>query len=418
MHSTFNTFANTFRYLKHSRRNSSLDHSTTPAPSLTNNTTSNFALNDLANNQNHSKSKRSKRQLVNETTTTTTRSADNGFQSEENVAITRSSNNAGSSARAASISSTLTDQNNELDFPEGGLRAWLCVLGSFLGLTNCFGTINSVSAIETYIAHNQLANVSASVIGWVFSIYMCVALLFGVFTGHLFDTQGPRIPIIMGTVLTFAGVFAMGNCHTIWQFILAFGVVAGLGTAVQMSALVGIISHYFYKRRGIAIGLSTIGGSVGGAVFPIMLRKLYSSVGFVWASRIFGFLLAFLDLCALVLITPRFPPRKTLSDKKMSIWQKTGNFFAKTLDLEAFKDPRFTFCTLAVTFSEVFLVTSMTYYGSYALFVGNSQDTAYLLITVLNATGVVARAAAGYGSDKLGKYNVMTGMVFFASLFC
>lgn len=74
--------------------------------------------------------------------------------------------------------------------------------------------------------------------------------------------------------------------------------------------------------------------------------------------------------------------------------------------------------TLAITFSEVFLMTAMTYYGSYAQFVGNSEDTSYLLITLMNATGVIARAAAGFASDKVGKFNLMMGMLFFASLFC
>lgn len=309
--------------------------------------------------------------------------------------------------------------NEELDFPEGGLRAWLCVLGSFLGLTNCFGIANSTSAIETYIAHNQLANVSASSVGWVFSIYLCLGLLFGVFTGHLFDTQGPRLPIILGTIFTFAGVFAMGSCSTIYQFILSLGIVAGFGTAVQMSALIGIISHYFYKRRGVATGLATVGGSVGGAVFPMMLRKLYSDLGFQWATRIFAFILAFLDICAVILITPRFPPKKVISrNKNQPAIQRIMSFFSKTIDFEAFKDPRFLFCTLAATFSEVFLMTAMTYYGSYALFVGNSESSAYLLITIMNATGIFARAAAGYCSDKVGKYNLMSVMIFFAASFC
>ncbi|GMM36422.1 Mch5 protein [Saccharomycopsis crataegensis] len=310
-----------------------------------------------------------------------------------------------------------TGLSSDIDFPEGGMKAWCAVLGSFLGLTNCFGCINSTSAIETYIARNQLNDVSASVVGWIFSIYMCVALLCGILTGDLFDRKGPRLPIFFGGVTSFIGIFITGNCSEIYQFILAFGIVAGLGNALQFSSLVGIIGHYFNKRRGIAIGIATIGGSVGGAIFPIMLRKLYSSLGFAWAMRIFAFVLLFLDIGAFLLITPRFPPKKNpTSNEKLS--KKLVGFFKKTLDIDAFKDPRFLFCVLAVTFSEVFLVTSMTYYGSYALFRGNSEDTSYLLITIMNASGIIARAIAGYLSDKIGKFNLMTVMIFFSSVFC
>ncbi|GMM34401.1 hypothetical protein DASC09_017260 [Saccharomycopsis crataegensis] len=306
---------------------------------------------------------------------------------------------------------------SEIDFPEGGIKAWCSVLGSFLGLTCTFGSMNSTSAIETYISRNQLSNVSASVVGWIFSIYMCIGLLCGILTGDFFDRRGPRPPIFLGGVLSFIGMFITGSCTEIYQFILAFGVVAGLGSAVQFSSLIGIISHYFNKKRGIAIGIATIGGSVGGAIFPIMLRKLYSNLGFTWAMRIFAFVVLFLDIGAFVFITPRFPPKKN-TKKGASFSQKVSTFFKKVLDVEAFKDPRFSFCVLAVTFSEVFLVTSMTYYGSYALFRGNSEDTAYLLITVMNASGIVARIAAGYLSDKVGKFNLMTIMIFLSSLFC
>ncbi|GMM37877.1 Mch4 protein [Saccharomycopsis crataegensis] len=315
------------------------------------------------------------------------------------------------------IGSTSQISYVEIDFPDGGVKAWSTVVGSFLGLVNCFGCINSISAIEAYIARNQLNHSSASTIGWIFSIYLCITLLCGILTGDFFDRNGPRIPISIGGVLSFVGVFMTGNCSEIYQFILAFGVLAGLGSAVQISSLIGVIGHYFYKRRGIAMGIATVGGSFGGVIFPIMLRKLYSNLGFTWAMRIFAFLLLFLDIGALVFITPRFPPKKISANNK-KVFERIILFLKTTLDVHAFRDKRFLFCVLGVTFSEVFLVISTTYYSSYAIFMGNSENTSYLLITVMNATGIIARALAGYLSNKVGKFNIMTIMTLFSSVFC
>lgn len=323
-----------------------------------------------------------------------------------------------------------SNADTDMAFPDGGVKAWLCVLGSFLGLTTTYGLVNSTSAIETYISHNQLATDSASTVGWVFSIYFFVSLVFGIFAGTLFDHHGPRVLIAIGTVLTFAGVFAMGNCTTIYQFIIALAMIAGLGYAVQAPALVGIISHYFFKRRGLAIGLATMGASFGGAIFPVMLRVLYSRLGFVWAMRVFAFVLMILNLGAVVLITPRFLPSSTVSGgstqsnqeeqrtSSSSLTQQLKDYFGAMVDFNAFKDPRFLYCTIGITFAEMFLMCSMTYLGSYALFTGESENSAYLLITICNAMGILARALAGYASDKLGNFNLMTAMMFAASLFC
>lgn len=251
----------------------------------------------------------------------------------------------------------------------------------------------------------------------VFSIYICVALFFGILTGQFFDVEGPRKPILLGAILTFVGVFAMANCTSLYQFVLSFSIVAGLGGAVQSSSLIGIISHYFYRRRGLAVGLATVGGSVGGAVFPLMLRKLYQELGFKWAIRIFAFVLAACNLAAFALISPRFPPKKSQA-RHHSLWYKALiAFLLNQVDFEAFKDMRFLFACLGVSFSELFLVIANTYIVSYALHQGNSENTSYLYITIINACGIAARVFSGYFSDKLGKYNLMIVMVFFSALF-
>lgn len=42
-----------------------------------------------------------------------------------------------------------------------------------------------------------------------------------------------------------------------------------------------IISHWFKKRRGLALGLTAAGSSIGGTVFPIAVKHLITEVGYV-----------------------------------------------------------------------------------------------------------------------------------------
>ena len=54
----------------------------------------------------------------------------------------------------------------------------------------------------------------------------------------------------------------------------------------------GIISHWFKKRRGVALGLTATGSSIGGTIFPIATKRLINEVGFVEVRPIFRVYLA------------------------------------------------------------------------------------------------------------------------------
>lgn len=41
-----------------------------------------------------------------------------------------------------------------------------------------------------------------------------------------------------------------------------------------------VIAHWFNRRRGFAVGLTAVGSSIGGTVFPIAARQLIPLVGY------------------------------------------------------------------------------------------------------------------------------------------
>ena len=99
------------------------------------------------------------------------------------------------------------DQAEAQDFPEGGLRAWLVVLGSFSGMTASFGVLNSAGTFQVYLSMNQLAHESPSAVGWIFSLYAFLTFFCGVQIGPIFDAYGPRWLVFAGTVCLVGGMF-------------------------------------------------------------------------------------------------------------------------------------------------------------------------------------------------------------------
>lgn len=100
----------------------------------------------------------------------------------------------------------------DIEYPEGGLRAWLVVFGSFCGMTAGFGYMNTIGIFHAYLGSNQLAQYGEQAIGWVFSVYVFLSFFCGVQIGPVFDAHGPRWILAVGTVCLLLSAFLMGEC--------------------------------------------------------------------------------------------------------------------------------------------------------------------------------------------------------------
>lgn len=126
---------------------------------------------------------------------------------------------AGQDGNNGSLESTLvspTLDKDDVTYPEGGLKAWLVVLGSFSGMTAGFGYMNLIATYQAYISHNQLSEFSDSAVGWIFSVYACFSFGAGIFVGPVFDAYGPRWLVFAGTVFLLLSVFLMSVCKGEW----------------------------------------------------------------------------------------------------------------------------------------------------------------------------------------------------------
>lgn len=307
-----------------------------------------------------------------------------------------------------------TTLDDESEFPDRGLQAWLAVFGSFVGLVPVFGLLNSLGAIESYISRHQLATVPASTTSWIFSLYLSISFLSCIFAGGFFDRNGSLGPMCTGTVIYVGGIMCLANCNTVWQFILAFSVLSGVGTGVLMTPLVSVLATWFLKRRAIATSVATMGGSLGGAIFPLMLKKLYTEVGYAWAIRITGFICLACLMVSTTLCRERELAKKEPFESKKELvkW-----YVSSSLNWRYFLEWKYLFAALGASLAEASLTASSTYIASYSLTRGNSESTSFALITVINAIGALGRYIPGYIADRyLGRFNVYIIAVTIAGL--
>lgn len=321
-------------------------------------------------------------------------------------------------------------EKNPHDFPDGGKDAYITLLGSCIGLIIDFGIANSLGAIESYVTSHQLESVDDTSVSWVFTLHLGVMYFGGVFFGELFDKVGARKMLIAATIFMAVGIFCTAESTKLSHFILSFGITTAIGTSLGMVPLIGVLSHWFLRKRALACSVATIGGLIGSSVFAVMLQSLYLKVGFKWAIRVLGFISLFCMAIAIVLIKQRDMDTKPVdtndtvvedsrlqkNELKINPIKATILFFKDALDLSIIKDSRFVTLSLAVFCAEIISMSTLTYLTSYGLDHGISSSNAFLLITVVNVSGIPSRLLSGILADKYGRFNVMIAMSLFTTI--
>jgi MFS family permease len=145
----------------------------------------------------------------------------------------------------------------------------------------------------------------------------------------VYDRYGPRWLLIVGTVTYVFGLMMTSLATEYYQFILAQGIVASVGSSMCFNAALSSTSGWFFKKRGYALGIVASGSSLGGVVLPIMMSHMIPQVGFGWAMRTVAFLFLFLLTISTLTIKSRLPPRpqplvimdyfRSLAELKMAV---------------------------------------------------------------------------------------------------
>ncbi|KAM0342108.1 hypothetical protein ACHAPU_009722 [Fusarium lateritium] len=279
--------------------------------------------------------------------------------------------------------------------PDGGLAAWTQVAMGWIVIFATWGYVNSFGSFQAH--YTSTLPQSPFQISWIGSIQVWFTFFGSAFSGRLLDA-GFWVPtFLVGSTLQLIGIFTMSLSSSYWHLMITQGVVTGIGGGIIFAPSLALVSTYFEKRRGIAIGLVTTGNSLGGTVYPLVVRTLLPVIGMPWTARVLGFInLAGFALVA-VFMRPRLPPRQT----------------GPIVDFTAFKDKLYV-CYVAGLFFFVWSVYYTFYYlASFGQQeVGMSFSDSSLLTTIINAVGLPMRVLAPFIADRIGPINTIAPTAF------
>jgi MFS family permease len=125
---------------------------------------------------------------------------------------------------------------------------------------------------------------------------LVVGPLFGFIAGWMIDRYGPRRLMLSGSLMmgfALVGLSFAGNLSLFYLFYLfnALGYVLGGPIPCQV-----LISRWFDKNRGKAMGIAYLGIGAGGAIVPLLAAGLEKQFGWHLALGILGLLVVLISL--------------------------------------------------------------------------------------------------------------------------
>jgi sugar phosphate permease len=130
--------------------------------------------------------------------------------------------------------------------------------------------------------------------------------LFGPFAAAFMNRFGVRRVVLCALSLIVAGLLASLMMTSVWQLMLLWGVVVGVGTGLTAMVLAATIAtRWFNHRRGLVIGMLGASSATGQLVFLPLIAELTTHYGWRIALVFVCGMLAMTAILALVFLRDR-----------------------------------------------------------------------------------------------------------------
>ena len=211
--------------------------------------------------------------------------------------------------------------------------------------------------------------------------------------GRAVDHFGITASLIVAATMTAIG-FGLATLSSSLLVLSFTQFLVGFASAVGFGPLIADISHWFVRRRGIAVAIAASGNYLSGAIWPILLAEVLAESG--W--RAVYIVMAAVTLVAVIPLA--FALRRRLPQEVQTAAQNTSLVNAKTVGLS----PRALQyllgfagigCCVAMSMPQVHIV-------AYCVDLGFGPAVGAQMLSLMLLCGVVSRIISGLVADILG----------------
>ena len=215
----------------------------------------------------------------------------------------------------------------------------------------------------------------------------------GVLMGRLADRFGVIVPILAGAVLLATGFVLSSMAANLWQFSLAQALI-GLGSSGSFGPLMTDISHWFARRRGIAVAVASGGNYLSGVVWPPLVQYFIATQGWRPTQMAVGIICIAMILPLSLFMLRRAPAQPAGHDGAAAAGQRdslgvSSNTLMGLLFVAGIA------CCVAMAMPQVHIVA---YCGD----LGYGPARGAEMLSAMLGFGMISRIACGFIADRIG----------------
>ncbi len=234
--------------------------------------------------------------------------------------------------------------------------------------------------------------------------------------GRALDRFPLRRVIGVGATSMAVGFLGLSLVETPLQFYLVLGLFIGFGASSMGNlATSKLVTNWFDRKRGTALGIAATGVSLSGVVMPYLSAEIISSYGWRNGFMVYG-LFTFFVVVPLVLRLVVSKPEEVglrpdgalILDGKGNPDQTATNASEVRISMRDVLRER-NFWTIALTFALMFccMSTTLTHLVPRLTDMGHDLSLASLVMSLCAGLGVVGKLSFGWLGDKLPMRRIM-----------